>query len=203
MRLQVEYVEPESLQAAPYNPRTMSHQALQALARLLDEHGFVDPVIARREDGLLISGHQRIRAHSLRRDGEKLIPCVFLSGLTDAQAKALNIALNNPSAQGRYDDGQLAGLLVELGADGLDVPAVTGFSSDEIAQIDTLLDEYAPPDIDPPLGTEAGAEDSCGRTNTVVVIFEMPEGTYLRAKPRLDELINEYDLTCRVRFDQE
>ena len=56
-----------------------------------------------------------------------MIPCVFLSGLSDAQAKALNIALNNPEAQGEFDDQMLAELLKDVEDAAMDVRAVTGF----------------------------------------------------------------------------
>jgi hypothetical protein len=39
--MQIEYVNPEELKTADYNPRTISRKALRALAALLEAHGFV------------------------------------------------------------------------------------------------------------------------------------------------------------------
>ncbi len=66
MPINIEYVSPKSLRAAPYNPRRIDEESLRRLAKLLDSHGFVDPVIARKEDNLLIGGHQRLKANELR-----------------------------------------------------------------------------------------------------------------------------------------
>ena len=133
--LEVEYVKPEALSPAEYNPRQISEAALRRLANLLDAHGFVDPIIARREDGLVIGGHQRLKANALRAKPDERVPVVFLDGIDDARAKALNIALNNPAAQGEYDAEKLTGLLVELNAGELDVPEFTGFGEAELARM--------------------------------------------------------------------
>lgn len=48
--LRIEYVAPATLKPAPYNPRRMDPAALKRLVALLDAHGFVDPIVARRSD---------------------------------------------------------------------------------------------------------------------------------------------------------
>jgi ParB-like chromosome segregation protein Spo0J len=131
----VEYVDPGTLRPAPYNPRRIEPEALKRLAALLDAHGFVDPVIARREDRLVIGGHQRLKANSLRKRPDQRVPVVFLAGLSDEQAKALNIALNNPAAQGEYDQPMLAALLKELATADLDLADLTAFGPDDIARL--------------------------------------------------------------------
>lgn len=135
MKLEVEYVRPDSLRPAPYNPRRISREALKQLARLLDEHGFVDPVIARREDRLVIGGHQRVRANALRNRPDDLIPAVFLEGISDARTKALNVALNNPKAQGEFDLPRLGELLDELAGQEVRLPDLTGFDGQQIADL--------------------------------------------------------------------
>ena len=146
MQHAIEYVDPAALKPAPWNPRRISKGALKRLAGLLDAHGFVDPVIARREDRLIVGGHQRIRANSLRSRPDERVPVVFLEGLSDEQAKALNIALNNPHAQGEYDEEILADLLAEIELGDFDAPAVTGFSETEIAAIVGPGDQPAGPE---------------------------------------------------------
>jgi len=59
---------------------------------------------------------------------------VFLDGISDAQAKALNVALNNAEAQGRYDDDRLADLMAEIG-DEIDLAAATGFAEQALADL--------------------------------------------------------------------
>ncbi len=134
MTLDITYVDPAELRPAAYNPRTISDAALRRLAALLETHGFVDPIIARRADRLVIGGHQRLRANAMRDRPDARVPVVFLDGISDAQAKALNVALNNAEAQGRYDDDRLAELLGEIG-DEVDLSAATGFAAEALAEL--------------------------------------------------------------------
>ena len=158
--LAIEFVPPSELNPAPYNPRTIDDDALKRLAKLLDSHGFVDPLIARREDKLLIGGHQRLKANALRSKPDAKVPVVFLDGLTDAQAKALNVALNNPSAQGEWDRVKLAEVLQEIDTGELDVEALTAFSEAEIAELCHGLDEHAPEDFKE-FGEDIDTEHKC------------------------------------------
>ena len=139
----IEYVDPATLAVAPYNPREVSDEALGRLASLMDSHGWVDPVIARREDRLVIGGHQRLKANALRQTPDRLVPVVFLDQVSDARAKALNVALNNSQTQGDYDYPKLADVLREIDTGGLDVGALTGFSQYDLAE---LLHPGAPGD---------------------------------------------------------
>ena len=141
--IQIEYVDPVILNPAPYNPRTMTDEALGRLASLLDAHGIVDPLIARRSDNLLIGGHQRLKANSMRTTPAAKVPVVYLD-VDDEQAKALNIALNNPKAQGEYDYSILADILQELDAGVIDVEKATGFAEKDIAELMHGLDDCLP-----------------------------------------------------------
>jgi ParB-like chromosome segregation protein Spo0J len=147
LTLDITYVDPAELRPADYNPRTISQAALERLAGLLETHGFVDPIIARRQDRLIIGGHQRLRANAMRATPDERVPVVFLDGISDAQAKALNVALNNAEAQGRYDDDRLAALLAEIG-DEIDLAAATGFAAEALAELtDDLPEMDAMPEI--------------------------------------------------------
>src|SRR4051812_30599932 len=97
-RLRLAYVAPQSLVRAPYNPRTMTDEARAALKRGIEAFGLVDPLIAREEDGLLLGGHQRLQA--AEELGLAEVPVAYVTGVSDQQAAALNVLLNNPSAQG-------------------------------------------------------------------------------------------------------
>ncbi|HXH21602.1 MAG TPA: ParB N-terminal domain-containing protein, partial [Dehalococcoidia bacterium] len=65
----------DQLRPDPANPRRISDAELEALTRSLREWGFVQPVLARREDNTVIGGHQRLTA--ARRLGLKTVPVVF------------------------------------------------------------------------------------------------------------------------------
>jgi len=147
----VEYVTPQSLKPADYNPREIGPDALRRLTKLMDRHGFVVPVVARREDGLVIAGHQRLKANALRKTPDERVPVLYLDGLSDARAKALNIALNNERAMGRFDPARLSSLVAELCGDTVelaDIPAVTGFDEIDVENLLAQAGDVEVPEVD-------------------------------------------------------
>src|SRR5215207_3225393 len=107
--LHIAQVPIDDLRPDPANPRRISDQELDALTRSLREFGFVQPVLARHEDKMVIGGHQRLVA--ARRLGWKTVPVIFLD-LSDEQAHLLNLALNKIG--GEWDEQLLARLLADL-----------------------------------------------------------------------------------------
>jgi DNA modification methylase len=115
------------LRPDPANPRRISDEELESLTRSIREFGLVNPIIARRQDKVVIGGHQRLVA--ARRLELKTVP-VILVDLTQEQAQLLNLALNRIS--GSWDNQLLARLLSELHSlPEVDI-SLTGFSDDEL-----------------------------------------------------------------------
>lgn len=154
MHPQQELASLGSLKFADYNPREMPEEEMTKLVASLREFGFIQPVVARREDGLIIGGHQRVDAYRrlLKEAGREdidngMVPVIYLSGISDERAKVLNLALNRISGEWNY--AKLAGVIDGLTIGGLsgDDLALTGFSSSELADLlnlmgkDTALDE--------------------------------------------------------------
>ena len=132
-QLQIEHVPIGDLRPDPANPRRISDAELETLTRSLREFGFIDPVIARRDDKLVIGGHQRLLA--ARKLGLKTVPVVFIE-VSEQKAKLLNVALNKIS--GEWDQELLAHLLADLG-DGADL-TLSGFADDEVKKLLKSLD---------------------------------------------------------------
>jgi DNA modification methylase len=134
-QIQIEQLPIGELRPDPANPRRISDQELETLTRSIQEFGLIDPIIARREDKMVIGGHQRLLA--ARKLGYKTVP-VVLTDLTVEQAHLLNIALNKIS--GSFDQELLARLLKEL----QEVPnidlSLSGFEDDELKQLLKNLD---------------------------------------------------------------
>lgn len=134
--LTLEQAPIDSLRPDPANPRRIGDAELEALTRSLRAYGFVQPVIARREDRTVIGGHQRLLA--ARRLGLKTVPVIFLN-LSAEQGRVLNLALNKIS--GAWDEELLARLLADLGAvPDLDV-SLSGFDEDELRTLLHSLDK--------------------------------------------------------------
>src|SRR5438874_10052938 len=126
----IEQVPIDDLRPDPANPRRISDADLEALTRSLKEFGFVQPVLALREDRTVIGGHQRLVA--ARRLGYRTVPVTWLD-LAPEQARLLNVALNKIA--GDFDNELLARLLADLSrAPDLDL-SLTGFADDEIAKL--------------------------------------------------------------------
>jgi DNA modification methylase len=115
----------KSIGLAKYNPRKISEQALDSLVQSIERFGFVTPVIVNDRTGILVGGHQRIKA--AKKLGLKDVPVVAVN-LEEAEEKALNVALNKIS--GEWDLDLLRGVLEDVQAAGLDL-SLTGFTEDE------------------------------------------------------------------------
>jgi DNA modification methylase len=128
--LGVEQVPLDELRPDPANPRRIGDDELDALERSLRQFGFVQPVVARRDDRTVIGGHQRLVA--ARRLGLTSIPVTSLD-IGVEQARLLGLALNKIS--GSWDEQLLARLLADLQATpDLDL-SLSGFDEDEIKDL--------------------------------------------------------------------
>ena len=103
----------ENLKPSPYNPRTISDEALDGLEVSLKKFGLVQEVVVNKRTMHVIGGNQRLAV--LRRGGITNIN-VALVDLDDDEEKALNIALNNPEIQGEFTP-DIKNLLSELSSE--------------------------------------------------------------------------------------
>lgn len=133
MKIIRENVEVRIADLKPYdkNARTHSPEQIKQIAASIKEFGFTNPVIVSREKGelLLIAGHGRIIAASLL--GMTDVPAVVLTGLTEAQRRALVLSDNKLALNAGWDEALLAAELLSL-QDVPDLLALTGFSDKEI-----------------------------------------------------------------------
>ncbi len=132
--LTIEHIPIEKLRPDPFNPRRISDDELEALTRSIREFGFVQPVIARRDDCTVVGGHQRLVA--ARKLGYVSVPVVFVD-LSLEQARVLNLALNKIS--GEWDEELLARLLADLNGGAVDL-TLSGFGDDEVKNLLRSLD---------------------------------------------------------------
>lgn len=136
------------LTAAPYNPRTISKRALAGLRASIERFGLVQEiVVSRAPDGShrIVGGHQRVTV--LQAAGVTEAPVAIVE-LTDAEERALNLALNNPHLAGEFT-GDVDALLKEVRA--TDVAAFEALRFDALLR-DTVPDDPGDraPDVGPP-----------------------------------------------------
>ena len=131
----VEQVLIASLRLDPSNPRRISEAELEALTRSIRRYDIVEPIIARKENKMVIGGHQRLVA--ARRCGMIHVPVIYLD-VTAEDARLLNLALNRIS--GEWDTQLLSRALADLQAmPDIDL-TLSGFGEDEISKLLKSLD---------------------------------------------------------------
>lgn len=126
---------------APYNPRTISPEALAGLRASVERFGLVEPVVWNRRTGHVVGGHQRLKA--LQALGEADTQVVVVD-LDEIEEKALNVALNSPAIAGEFTP-ELHALLAEIEAALPDLSNDLRFD-DLAAQMRHLLADLAPED---------------------------------------------------------
>jgi DNA modification methylase len=159
----VEHVPVSRLRPWPQNPRLMPEAEMHKLVRSIETFGLIEPLVVRRSDHLVIGGHQRLDAAKAL--GMKKVPVVYVE-LSDAEARALNLALNR--IQGEWDLPKLGELLDELRElPDFDV-TLSGFDGPEIDDLLAELEHQQPlPDFEESFDAEqamAEAEKRAGPT---------------------------------------
>ncbi len=117
-----------NLKAAPWNPRSISPEALAGLTASLGEFGDISGLVWNRRSGNLVAGHQRLKAlrekhgDGLKMEGGAVVTPdgerfpVRVVDWPAAKEKAANVAANNPHLAGEFTDG-LAAILDEIKAE--------------------------------------------------------------------------------------
>jgi ParB-like chromosome segregation protein Spo0J len=122
------------LHANPYNPRTITKQARDKLAKGLKRHGLVQPVVWNKRTGRLVGGHQRldimdsIMVSKLpkQKNPSKTINIdyelqVAVIDVDEAKEQEIAILLNAEQAMGGWDTEKMAKVFKEfdLSLDGI------------------------------------------------------------------------------------
>lgn len=151
MTLAIEYRSPADLKPYERNSRTHSRAQVEALARSISEYGFTNPILLD-EAGTIIAGHGRLQAAQAL--GLAQVPTITLTGLSEAQQRALVLADNRIALDAGWDVDLLRFELAELRTEGFDL-SLTGFSLEELDSLLAPPEDVRDPDEAPPLPAEA------------------------------------------------
>lgn len=166
------------LNMAPYNPRIMPPPKMAALKASLMKHGFVSNLVVQRSspkygEMVLIGGHQRVKAaRELCEERGFLLPDklpVAVLDVGDAEAKQLNVALNN--IEGEFDPHKLGELFADiLPLMTVDDVLATGFTA---SQLDEVVQLVLPPEQQADaLEAAAAALDVAGFAKSITLSVE-------------------------------
>ena len=99
--MEIVYKKINELKQYENNSRTHDENQIKQICESIKEYGWTNPVLID-EKGMIIAGHGRVEA------GKKLdikeVPCIVLSGLTDAQKKAYIIADNKMALNAGWNE---------------------------------------------------------------------------------------------------
>ena len=106
---------------ADYNPRILDDEAKKSLKRGIKKFGLVGGVTVNKRTGFtVVSGHQRLTVmDELQKYDPKTMENdykvrVDVADVDEKMEKELNILLNNPNAQGRWDYEKLAQIIPDI-----------------------------------------------------------------------------------------
>lgn len=148
----MEIIQRKVNELIPYinNSRTHSEEQVNQIVASINEFGFTNPLLIDEKDNI-IAGHGRLLASKKLKMEE--VPCIVLSGLTEAQKKAYIIADNKMALNAGWDEELLKIELENLKELDFDLE-LTGFDVDELDDIfqteeeqEVIEDDF---DIEPP-----------------------------------------------------
>jgi len=135
LRLEIEYVSPDSVELWDDNPRK-NDRAAKKIAKLISVHGFGIPVTVREEDGIVYKGNTRVKAAKIL--GMNEIPVMRRSYPDVETAKRDAIADNRAQEMAQWDEDALADMFQEREEVDLErLAAETGFEEVEIKGLRT------------------------------------------------------------------
>ena len=119
----------DDLEAAPYNARSITDQALRGLSESLQRFGVLAlPVVNVATDPpRIVGGHQRITA--LRAAGQEEVECVVVN-LDPVAEKQANFALNNPHIEGTFIPALTRDLIAQIAEQHVDPKSVPALRLD-------------------------------------------------------------------------
>lgn len=140
--MDVAQISVDSLIPYARNARTHSDAQVAEIAASIREFGFNNPVLLR-DDNTIIAGHGRVLA--ARKLGLAEVPCIYLSHLTEAQARAYVLADNQLATHAGWEAEVLRLELDDLQGLGFE-PSLLGFGDADLASI--LGTVVEPTDVD-------------------------------------------------------
>ena len=99
---------------APYNPRTISDEALTQLRKNMRRIGLLGGIVVNKRTMHIVSGHQRLKALDQLEKNEEYMIRVEMIDVDDATEKEQNIFMNSHTVQGEFDVEMLRILMPEI-----------------------------------------------------------------------------------------
>ena len=129
--MEIIYKKINELKPYENNSRTHDESQIKQICESIKEYGWTNPVLID-EKGMIIAGHGRVEG--AKKLDIKEVPCIVLSGLTEAQKKAYVIADNKMALNAGWNEELLKTELENLKELDFDLE-LTGFNIDELDEL--------------------------------------------------------------------
>ena len=129
--MEIIYKKINELKPYENNSRTHDESQIKQICESIKEYGWTNPVLID-EKGMIIAGHGRVLG--AQKLGIKEVPCIVLSGLTEAQKKAYVIADNKMALNAGWNEELLKTELENLKELDFDLE-LTEFNIDELDEL--------------------------------------------------------------------
>lgn len=172
--MQIEQIKIAELKEYDKNSRTHNKKQVEQICESIKEFGFTNPVLVD-EDNILIAGHGRVAA--AKKLKLKEVPAIRLSGLTEAQKKALRIADNRLALNAGWDEALLREEIIDLQQDDYNL-SLLGFTD---AELDSFLKDEEEEDE-----PEVEFAEVLGEQHNYVVLYFDNEVDWLQAESLFD-----------------
>ena len=132
--MEIKRIPIAKIKLAKYNPRKdlkPDDPEYKKLKDIIDEFDLVEPLVWNKRNSVLVGGHQRLKILKARGDKEVEVSVVDLD---EHKEMALNVALNNPKAQGEWDYPKLKDVITIIDTGAFNVK-ITGFDEIDLKEI--------------------------------------------------------------------
>lgn len=136
----MEYVNLDDVRPANYNPRKITNEKIEELARSIQINGFLIPIIVNKKNNIIIAGHQRCRAAKLA--GLESVPAYFVDDVNTADEIIFNQIHNGTdfdiSTSGEYSGKKERGFICAPESDFI----ISAFNPEITREIARILIKY-------------------------------------------------------------
>lgn len=116
--MKIEMVAPDSVKVHPDNPRKITTDVVEKVARSIEQFGFRQPIVVDKDRVIVIG---TVRWHAAKKLGLEKVPVHVAADLKPEQVAALRIADNRLSELTEWDDRALETQLAQIAASGIDL----------------------------------------------------------------------------------
>jgi len=169
--LEIAYTPPSKLVPFIGNPRD-NENAIDPVKKSIEHFGFINPIIARRADNMIIAGHTRWKA--ALKDNLKEVPVIFVD-LSENDSKLYNLADNKIGEFAEWD-----------------IPGLDTISDDlRKLDIDVSLDGFEEKKNKEPIKSKQEEIKPYKKTH---ILLSFPPEKIIELQPILEKIINMEDI---------